>query len=457
MVPRDAAPSRRLRTTLCCAVSFLLGAAYRSGLSEGRALSERLRRRGEAATAVPPSSLNGAMLNHTYLLNDPTIPLSPHVPRAFLERHGKKVDYKIILSDYGWNHPDIHRGLQFPRSLRMRELLQGVVDHYHFDPTVHWSDVVAGRQPLDPEMRYYIFFDVELCFMSNYPRYGTTGDMFKNNADLAGGRAYKPLHENQCFNIINCHYITEALETVHRYPKALLVAPECRGWGPSKGYRAAVPSGQLALVSSSAHRDQLRLDVDQGLPPPNLNAVQLTEAQVAALESCVDVDRRPLLLSFVGSHRPGSPRKDLFQLNNDRDILLLSKVDYRRKWSNLTYHDLLLQSQFAAAPRGDNLFSFRFTEVLSAGAIPVVHSDGWVLPLRPELVDWTASCAVVIPEQDINATEAILRAIPEGERCRRRRACYDIYRRYFMTPAKTIEGIIEGLELKFAKDKTSIA
>ena len=64
--------------------------------------------------------------------------------------------------------------------------------------------------------------------------------------------------------------------------------------------------------------------------------------------------------------------------------------------SQLTYQEALQQTVFALAPRGDNKFSYRFTEVLSAGAILVVHADDWVWPFRPELIDWDA---VIFPKR----------------------------------------------------------
>lgn len=65
----------------------------------------------------------------------------------------------------------------------------------------------------------------------------------------------------------------------------------------------------------------------------------------------------------------------------------------------LSYTDILRSTKFALAPRSDNKFSYRFTKVLSAGAIPVCHGDHYVLPFRPELFDWD-KCAILLPEKD---------------------------------------------------------
>jgi hypothetical protein len=114
------------------------------------------------------------------------------------------------------------------------------------------------------------------------------------------------------------------------------------------------------------------------------------------------------------------------------------------RYYELAYEELLQKSQFAAAPRGTNLFSYRFSEILASGSIPVVHSDGWALPFSDRVVDWT-ECALVIPEAQVPETVSILRGIRPDQRCRMRQACYRIYRRYFETPEGTVRGVLEGL------------
>jgi len=105
---------------------------------------------------------------------------------------------------------------------------------------------------------------------------------------------------------------------------------------------------------------------------------------------------------------------------------------------------MLTQSIFAAAPRGDCKYSYRFTEVLSAGAIPVYMGDNWVWPFRSELIPWE-ECAVILPERDVDKTLAVLQNISLQERCQRRQKCYTIYKNYMETGVGTITGIVESL------------
>mmetsp|Transcript_15525 Transcript_15525/g.27577 ORF Transcript_15525/g.27577 Transcript_15525/m.27577 type:complete len:513 (+) Transcript_15525:561-2099(+) len=48
--------------------------------------------------------------------------------------------------------------------------------------------------------------------------------------------------------------------------------------------------------------------------------------------------------------------------------------------SALSHHRLLQQSLFGLVPRGHGVYSYRLTEVMLAGAVPVILSNGWVLP-----------------------------------------------------------------------------
>lgn len=65
----------------------------------------------------------------------------------------------------------------------------------------------------------------------------------------------------------------------------------------------------------------------------------------------------------------------------------VGKINALTKSTDKTYEQLLENSVFAFVPRGDANFSYRLLEVMSFGCIPVILSDGWVLPFD-RLLSW---------------------------------------------------------------------
>lgn len=104
--------------------------------------------------------------------------------------------------------------------------------------------------------------------------------------------------------------------------------------------------------------------------------------------------------------------------------------------------DIMVDSHFVGAPRGDCAFSYRFSEALSAGSIPVVYSDNWVLPYNDRVLDWT-DCAVFIPESDYSRTAEILYNISDQRRCEMQRCALDMWDRYVATRAGWMKGLVE--------------
>ena len=106
---------------------------------------------------------------------------------------------------------------------------------------------------------------------------------------------------------------------------------------------------------------------------------------------------------------------------------------------------------FGLVPRGDNLFSFRFLETLSTGAIPVIFSDRWALPFS-EILDYN-TFAVRIAEDDWATTLDVLRAIPAEKVCQMRREALKVYHAHFATVHAQIDTLLaivalrKGLEL----------
>jgi Exostosin family len=419
-------------------------------------------------------------------LNDATTLLSPCRRRPWLDDGNdgndgnslpKPPQVKILLTSYGWNHPNRSVGLRHGRSTRQQELLQAIVDHPLFDPH-GWDEILASGGPsaLVPNnhsaIRYYVFLDVETCFEANYPRY-LGGDLV--NADTRHNRTAPSRRKDPCVWLFSCPALQQALSTAlfqasSRHSMATVVYFECRGYGQPSWYRRrrnrtssstmdlggiAFDDSRVAMVALSSSSTQLDPHLDQGLAPPAVSRIVLTDNQTAAIHTCQAEAQRSLFFVFVGQVRDHSPRHDLVGLNSLTErIVSMDPTTFRTHYPQGNANYLLTHAVFAAAPRGHNLFSYRFSEVLSAGSIPVIHSDNWVLPFRKELVDWS-ECAVVINEADVNRTMDILRQISKERRCNMRQRCYEIYQRYMKTPSGTIDGILQGLELVAATTKRS--
>ena len=118
----------------------------------------------------------------------------------------------------------------------------------------------------------------------------------------------------------------------------------------------------------------------------------------------------------------------------------------------MNYAAILKQSYFAASPRGDNLFSYRFAEILSAGAVPVVYADDWLPPFntpnvsKKQAFDWS-NCAVFIPESKYNKTLDIIRTIPITKRCKMQQCAVGAWERYASSRSRAgwLRGILASL------------
>ena len=91
--------------------------------------------------------------------------------------------------------------------------------------------------------------------------------------------------------------------------------------------------------------------------------------------------------------------------------------------------------EFALAPAGNGLHSFRLAEAIFLGAIPVLVDEKLVLPFSPVL-DWRAF-SVRVRESQLGNLAAILRAIPPERVAAMQARLAEVKRRYFLYPFST--------------------
>lgn len=363
----------------------------------------------------------------------------------------------ILMTDIGWNHPNQTFGLQQFRSMRSRNLMEeGVLQHEWFHPTA-WQDYeeeqlenvtatsASSITSLLFSTRIYVFLDYEICGEKNYPRYGVGQGA---NADTIDGRNsdWRTYNPKDPFE-----YVLLKSTLFQRHPDIHMVVLDCGGHGPQYRFlgRQNLPDPRINLASISAGPEH-HLPIDQGLPPPILAPIQLTQQQRQDIfQDCNSATRRkrPFFFTFVGNYRH-PVRKHLWHLRNaSQGIHIGQRRILRTKAVNVSgYEDFMTKTLFGGAPRGDNKFSYRFGEVLAAGAIPVVFANDWVWPLEP-LVPWKECCAVDIPEQQVNHTIEILRNISDSRICEMQQNIVRYYDKYFATPKGTIQGLLEGFQI----------
>jgi hypothetical protein len=118
----------------------------------------------------------------------------------------------------------------------------------------------------------------------------------------------------------------------------------------------------------------------------NQNTISMPASPIVVSPSA-SLGVRPILASFQGvnSH---PIRTHLKSIANGKSVVVnlvertrhVGKIDAVKATTDREYEQLLANSNFAFVPRGDALFSYRLIEAMSFGCIPIILSDGWVLP-----------------------------------------------------------------------------
>ena len=147
-------------------------------------------------------------------------------------------------------------------------------------------------------------------------------------------------------------------------------------------------------------------------------------------------------------------RSALAKYNNDNDIIikLIEKNNHpsrnfsdNKEASDITYKNLFQNSNFAFIPRGDALFSYRLLEAMSFGCIPIILSDGWVLPFSKS-INW--SKFALLPSHD-NISKCIdfIKNAPLDYIEHKRSTTITVYDRYFKDAQTIIQSCLYELQL----------
>ena len=411
--------------------------------------------------------------SHPRLIHDDTLPWNTTMRRHWLDyQHsdgGTQPSSMLLLTSFGWNQPNQTKGLEYARSLGERKLYTTIVNHPLFHPTA-WEDISSGAMPVLENVNYYVFLDLHSMRNLNYPHYA--GGYEKNQDHLFNRTGiltkYVMCHEKG-LHMPDAVLFRETKKS--STTNATLILFDGRGWGGCSSEKKKGRKKERGLPTSIASRSALLSttdeDQDQGLIPPPMNTIQLSSQEEEDIRSCRADDQqlssREFNVVYIGNFRSGinkefkwkwgGARRSYEKLHDPSKGYIFQSGEKPKPMANgtnqeLSYGGVIRRTKFGIAARGDDKFSFRFTEVMSAGAIPVYHGDDFQFPFRPELVDWN-KCAVILPEKDAGQTTLdYIKQISPEKACAMRNYCYfEIYKKYIDAPLAPIDGLIKGLDL----------
>jgi Exostosin family len=163
---------------------------------------------------------------------------------------------------------------------------------------------------------------------------------------------------------------------------------------------------------------------------------------------------RPIMASFQGVN--SHPVRDLMKQIADGTTIVINfvardsyvgKVDAVNAETDPGFGRLLANSNFAFVPRGDALFSYRLAEVMSFGCIPIILSDGWVLPFD-RILTWQ-DLALRVHVDAIPYLPQILAGFTPDEIISRQRRVLAAYKQHFASLDVAMSGLVTEAEILF--------
>ena len=237
----------------------------------------------------------------------------------------------------------------------------------------------------------------------------------------------------------------------------------------SDKYARVAPSGDAlgyaSIVASDLQETMYRPGFDISIPfPGNFHLRQF--------QSVSPLDRKYFAtfrgLRYLGYTDDGIFRsaKEFRSMHNGHDVIVATTCEHPTNNYKRTEHPELgegcdedrevhakydfvdlMNSTFALVPAGRQPASYRFTEALSAGAIPVLIADNYVKPFD-SIIPWY-TCLLQFPTTEMHRIVKTLRSMPDEEKLKRQRNCLQIYENYLKDNETLLRSTIRSLKARF--------
>jgi hypothetical protein len=180
---------------------------------------------------------------------------------------------------------------------------------------------------------------------------------------------------------------------------------------------------------------------DISMPPPGHHIILPARNDGGdEAQSWLKSGPKKYFLTFLGNFASHPVRKRFQVLHKPSAgiVILNSKSNDAL---NYKYADLLANSSYTLVPRGDLEFSYRFTEAVCSGSVPVLVSDGWVVPFSRSLVPFE-EYGVRAGEEDPTALLSTLRGITEGQRTVMQQKAQEVCQEYMGSVDRSIDAML---------------
>jgi glucuronyl/N-acetylglucosaminyl transferase EXT1 len=230
----------------------------------------------------------------------------------------------------------------------------------------------------------------------------------------------------------------------------------------SKTNPPAESIGMASIMSTELHHTAYRGGFDISIPLPRLQ--QQSPPELASVKPF----QRKYFATFKGTRylsREGAFRSsEAFRgMHNEKDVIVATTCrqetndklvrwqpwkatgceEDQRVYDSYDFVDLL-NSTFAFVPAGRSPASYRFLEVLSAGAIPVLIADDYVRPFE-SLIQWER-CLLQFSTHDLHRILPTLRSLAKEDVVDRQCYCQRVFASFLQDDSTLVRSVILSLQ-----------
>ena len=192
--------------------------------------------------------------------------------------------------------------------------------------------------------------------------------------------------------------------------------------------------GITRIFTCSGHRNYFKKFQDAG--------IEVISQLFPPLERITPAPHRDILYSFVGASSTHGIRAKVLRLPQRPGVVLKDRGKFfwyhkgarAKKWKN-DYRNIMSRSRFALCPSGGSPFTFRLSEAIWSGAVPVLITNN--THILPPGIDWDRYI-IQVHGKEIHNLDKIIRAIPIEQEEEMRANCFQLARTLDADPAHFI-------------------